>query len=77
MPILQLELNLWQQLAEANQSPQAVNWQQLLQPSIHCYQLGKDYSSVTRDAIAAQSPNRIAEFLSPITPKIDFIPCSA
>jgi hypothetical protein len=29
MPILQLELNLWQQLAEAQQSPQAVNWQQL------------------------------------------------
>jgi hypothetical protein len=29
MPILQLELNLWQQLAEAQQSPQAVDWQQL------------------------------------------------
>ncbi len=29
MTILQLELNLWQQLAEAQQSPQAVNWQQL------------------------------------------------
>jgi hypothetical protein len=29
MTILQLELNLWQQLAEAQQSPQAVDWQQL------------------------------------------------
>jgi hypothetical protein len=29
MPIFQLELNLWQQLAEAQQSPQAVDWQQL------------------------------------------------
>jgi hypothetical protein len=29
MPILQLELNLWQQLAEANRSPQAIDWQQL------------------------------------------------
>jgi hypothetical protein len=29
MPILQLELNLWQQLAVAQQSPQAVDWQQL------------------------------------------------
>jgi hypothetical protein len=29
MPILQLELNLWQQLAEAQQSPQAVDWRQL------------------------------------------------
>ena len=29
MPILQLELDLWQQLAEAQQSPQAVDWQQL------------------------------------------------
>jgi hypothetical protein len=29
MPILQLELNLWQQLVEAQQSPQAVDWQQL------------------------------------------------
>jgi hypothetical protein len=29
MPILQLELNLWQQLAKAQQSPQAVDWQQL------------------------------------------------
>jgi uncharacterized protein YggL (DUF469 family) len=29
MPTLQLELNLWQQLAEAQQSPQAVDWQQL------------------------------------------------
>ncbi len=28
-PPLQLELNLWQQLADAQQSPQAVNWQQL------------------------------------------------
>jgi hypothetical protein len=25
MPVLQLELNLWQQLAEAQQSPQAVD----------------------------------------------------
>jgi hypothetical protein len=29
MTILQLELNLWQQLAEAHQSPQAIDWQQL------------------------------------------------
>jgi hypothetical protein len=29
MSVLQLELNLWQQLAEAQQSPQAVDWQQL------------------------------------------------
>lgn len=29
MTILQLELNLWQQLAEAQQSPQAVDWRQL------------------------------------------------
>jgi hypothetical protein len=29
MTVLQLELNLWQQLAEAQQSPQAVDWQQL------------------------------------------------
>jgi uncharacterized protein YggL (DUF469 family) len=29
MPILQLQLDLWQQLAEAQQSPQAVDWQQL------------------------------------------------
>jgi hypothetical protein len=29
MPILQLELNLWQQLTEAQQSPQSVDWQQL------------------------------------------------
>lgn len=29
MPILQLELNLWQQLTKAQQSPQAVDWQQL------------------------------------------------
>jgi hypothetical protein len=29
MPILQLELNLWQQLAEAQHSPQAVDWRQL------------------------------------------------
>jgi hypothetical protein len=29
MPILQLELNLWQQLTEAQQSPQAVDWRQL------------------------------------------------
>jgi hypothetical protein len=29
MTILQLELNLWQQLAEAQQSPQSVDWQQL------------------------------------------------
>jgi hypothetical protein len=29
MAVLQLELNLWQQLAEAQQSPQAVDWQQL------------------------------------------------
>jgi uncharacterized protein YggL (DUF469 family) len=29
MTALQLELNLWQRLAEAQQSPQAVDWQQL------------------------------------------------
>jgi hypothetical protein len=29
MTVLQLELDLWQQLAEAQQSPQAVDWQQL------------------------------------------------
>jgi hypothetical protein len=29
MTVLQLELNLWQQLAEAQQSPQTVDWQQL------------------------------------------------
>jgi hypothetical protein len=29
MPILRLELNLWQQLTEAQQSPQAVDWRQL------------------------------------------------
>jgi hypothetical protein len=29
MTVLQLELNLWQQLAEAQQSPQAIDWQQL------------------------------------------------
>ena len=29
MTVLQLELNLWQQLAEAQHSPQAVDWQQL------------------------------------------------
>jgi hypothetical protein len=29
MTVLQLELNLWQQLAEAQQSPQAVDWRQL------------------------------------------------
>ncbi len=29
MTIIQLQLNLWQQLAEAQQSPQAVDWQQL------------------------------------------------
>jgi hypothetical protein len=29
MTTLQLELNLWQQLAEAQRSPQVVDWQQL------------------------------------------------
>jgi hypothetical protein len=29
MSVIQLKLNLWQQFAEAQQSPQDMNWQQL------------------------------------------------
>jgi hypothetical protein len=61
MPVLQLELNLWDQLAQAQQSPQDANWQQL------CLAFDKamdDTPVELKLAMAADAIGQMAEVLA-------------